>query len=210
MPKARSIFLAGLLAGSAVITWGSVSYLTDRGLHPFVLDKEPLPFRSLWLGALYIHIAAASWSLPACVLLSSRRVLARAPRLHRWLGRTTSLVLLLGLCPSGFVLSSTAQGGGARLARLRDLGPHRLRGDGASGTRCARSRLRNAHALHGTRARPAECCSDIARSALCVRAATDRRRARLSRRALGARDPERAVRRATRDSKDDVSDLEVP
>jgi hypothetical protein len=44
-------------------------------------------------------------------LLVSRAVLRRAPRLHRWTGRTTGAVVLLALVPSGAYLALFAKGG---------------------------------------------------------------------------------------------------
>jgi uncharacterized membrane protein len=105
--------LAGLILalGSAAITVTSLVYFNDDELPPFVIEKLPLPFEELWLGALRLHVVAAAFALPACLLLSTAPLLRRAPRLHRWLGRATGVVVLFALTPTGFYLSLFAKGG---------------------------------------------------------------------------------------------------
>lgn len=101
-----------LALGSAVITAASVVYFGEE-LAPFVLEKleQALAREELWMLALRLHVVAAAVCLPACLVLSSSRVLRRAPRLHRWLGRVTGTLVLLLLVPSGFYLSFFAKGG---------------------------------------------------------------------------------------------------
>ena len=106
----RPLWLLGLAAGSAAITWGSLVYFDAGELPPFVIEKLPLPMEGLWLFALKAHVIAAAFALPACVLLSLKLML-RVPRVHRWLGRVTGAVVLLVLAPSGFYLSVFAKGG---------------------------------------------------------------------------------------------------
>jgi uncharacterized membrane protein len=79
--------------------------------HPFIIEKLPLPHEAAWLVALKAHVLAALCSLPACLVLLSTNFRARFPRVHRWLGRVTAVVVLLALVPSGFVLALTARGG---------------------------------------------------------------------------------------------------
>lgn len=106
----RSVgFVVGIL-GSLTIALGSAVYFGDE-LAPFVIEKLPLPHESLWLIALQVHVVAAAFSLPACLVLSVKGLLRRLPRLHRWLGRATGSVVLLALAPSGFYLSLFAKGG---------------------------------------------------------------------------------------------------
>jgi hypothetical protein len=96
------------------------------------------------MAALKVHVVAASFALPACLLLSLKRML-RFPRTHRWLGRATGVVILAALVPSGLYLSLFAKGGapstigfalsglivawamvwGVRRARARDYIGHR-------------------------------------------------------------------------------------
>ena len=106
----RTVWLLALAAGSAFITRGSLEYF-GADLPPFVIEKLPLPWEQVWLGALKVHVVAAAFALPGCLLLMSKTVLARAPRLHRWAGRATAAVLLLLLLPSGSYLALFAKGG---------------------------------------------------------------------------------------------------
>lgn len=129
--------------GSAFITAMSLAYFDFETLPPFVIEKLPVRFEGLWLASLRIHVAAAIFSFPLCLLLMTR-VLQRRVRLHRWVGRVTGLLVLLGLVPSGVVLAFDAKGGasvtagfllsgaivalamigGVRAARRRDLAAH--------------------------------------------------------------------------------------
>lgn len=144
VPKAA--LMLALALGSAAITWSSLVYFGDD-LAPFVLEKleQALPHEDLWTLALKVHVVAAAFSLPGCLLLSSLLVLKRAPRFHRWLGRVTGTVILFALVPSGFYLSLYAKGGlpstmgfmlsgaivafamvqGVRAARARRFAEHR-------------------------------------------------------------------------------------
>jgi hypothetical protein len=103
-------WLLGLGLGALMIGWASRVYFASDELAPFVIEKLPLPHEDLWLAALKTHVVAASLSLPACLLLSWKRML-RFPRTHRWLGRGTGVVILAALVPSGLYLSLFAKGG---------------------------------------------------------------------------------------------------
>lgn len=107
----RGLGFVAAAAGSALITWGSVAYFNDDELAPFVIEKLPLPNEELWLGALQLHVVAASFALPACLLLLSRTVLKRFPRFHRWLGRLAATAIVFALVPSGFYMSFFAKAG---------------------------------------------------------------------------------------------------
>lgn len=96
--------------GCVLITWTSLVYF-DRGtLPPFVIEKLPVRFESLWLGALRVHVASALVTFPLCLLLMTRW-LQRRQRLHRHIGRITGILVLLVLVPSGAVLAFDAKGG---------------------------------------------------------------------------------------------------
>ncbi len=112
----RLLWLCLLAAGSFLITRGSVSYFLEGDLHPFVLEKEPIPLESVWISALHVHVAAAAFALPACIALVSRRLMRTLPRVHRWLGRTTGLVVVFALVPSGAWMALFAKGGAASTA----------------------------------------------------------------------------------------------
>ena len=107
------LFVVAMLAGWWVITAGSLSYFEEGLSHPFPHEKEGLAHEELYLVALQAHVVSAVWSLPACLLLPSRRLLRVMPRVHRWLGRITAFVVLCGLVPSGAWLSFEAKGGAA-------------------------------------------------------------------------------------------------
>lgn len=106
----RFAFVGSMLVGSALITAGSLGYFSPDEVPEFVLEKLPLAHEALWLFALKVHVVAAAFSLPACVALLLEWTQRRLT-LHRWLGRVTGVVLLLGLIPSGAVLSFEAKGG---------------------------------------------------------------------------------------------------
>lgn len=137
-------WMLGLGLGALIIGWASRVYFDSDELAPFVIEKLPLPHEDLWLAALKVHVVAASFALPACLLLSLKCML-RFPRAHRWLGRGTGAVILAALVPSGLYLSLYAKGGapatvgfalsglivalamaqGIRSARARDYVGHR-------------------------------------------------------------------------------------
>jgi len=140
----RRVLLVVLSAGSALITAMSLPYFDFETLPPFVIEKLPVRFESLWLASLRIHVLAASIALPLCLALMTRS-LQRRPALHRALGRVAGAVTLFALVPSGVVLSFDAKGGaivtagfllsaaivawgvvrGVSAARRRELAAHR-------------------------------------------------------------------------------------
>jgi uncharacterized membrane protein len=107
----RAAFYALMCVGLWFMLEASASYLEFGEAHPFFLEKLPLHHPTLWWTALYVHVPSALFALPACLVLPVRRVSARWPRLHRWLGRVTGAVVLGALVPSGMYLALSAQGG---------------------------------------------------------------------------------------------------
>jgi uncharacterized membrane protein len=107
----RLAFYALMAAGVWMMLEASASYLDLGAEHPFFLEKLPLARPKLWLAALYVHVPSALFALPACLVLLSKRIRARVPRLHRWLGRFTGGLVLLAVVPSGLYLAFFAQGG---------------------------------------------------------------------------------------------------
>lgn len=99
-----------MLAGWALITMASLAYFDFEELPPFVIEKLPVRFETLWLWSLRIHVAAAITSLPLCTVLMTR-VLQRKPIIHRWLGRIAGSIVIFALVPSGVVLAFDAKGG---------------------------------------------------------------------------------------------------
>ena len=130
--------------GSALITASSVAYFDFTTLPPFVIEKLPVRFETLWLASLRIHVASALLSFPLCLLLMTRWI-QRRPTWHRSIGRFVCGLVLVTLVPSGIVLAFDAKGGtvvtagfllsaaivagctigGAMAARRRDFGSHR-------------------------------------------------------------------------------------
>lgn len=109
----RPFVLFALALGSLAITWSSSVYFDPEEYAPFVLEKLELslPNEERYLSALELHVVAAAFALPACLLLLSRALMRRVPRFHRWLGRLTGMVTVFALVPSGFYLSLFAKGG---------------------------------------------------------------------------------------------------
>jgi uncharacterized membrane protein YozB (DUF420 family) len=138
------LFLVVMLGGSALITASSLAYFDFDALPPFVIEKFPLRFESLWLASLRIHVASAMLAFPLCLVLMTR-TLQRRPVVHRWLGRGTGILVSFALVPTGVVLALEAKGGsvgtlgfllsgaivgwcmvrGVLAARRRDLVSHR-------------------------------------------------------------------------------------
>lgn len=107
----RLMFFGLMVAGVGMMLEASASYIELGDRHPFFLEKLPLARPRLWLTALYVHVPAALFSLPACLVLLSRRVRRSVPRVHRWLGRITAALVALAVVPSGLYLAFFAQGG---------------------------------------------------------------------------------------------------
>ncbi len=100
-----------MLVGSALITASSLAYFDFETLPPFVIERLPERFASLWLASLRVHVAAALVSFPLCLVLTTRALQKRAA-LHRWLGRLSGVLVLFALVPSGTILAFHAKGGG--------------------------------------------------------------------------------------------------
>lgn len=113
MRPLRHIVVLLLALGSAAITMASRVYFDADEYAPFVMEKLdlPLPNEGRYIMMLQLHVIAAAFALPACLLLLSRTLMRRAPRVHRWLGRITGAVAVFALVPSGFYLSLYAKGG---------------------------------------------------------------------------------------------------
>lgn len=106
----RWLFLVSMLLGSALITVESLVYFDFDTLPPFIIEKLPLRFESLWRASLRVHVASALATFPLCLVLMTR-VVQRRPALHRFLGRITGTGVLFVLVPSGVILAFDAKGG---------------------------------------------------------------------------------------------------
>lgn len=133
-----------MLAGWALIAMASVAYFDFEELPPFVIEKLPVRFETLWLWSLRVHVAAAITSLPLCTVLMTR-VLQRKPVLHRWLGRIAGSIVIFALVPSGVVLAFDAKGGTVVTAGFL-LSAALVAWFGVRGIAAARRRQLNAHA----------------------------------------------------------------
>lgn len=106
----RRAFLLSMMAGALLIGVASLEYFQPHHLAPFVIEKLPVRFETLWRASLKVHVASALFSFPLCLLLMTR-TLRRHRTWHRWLGRISGMVVLGALVPSGIVLSFEAKGG---------------------------------------------------------------------------------------------------
>lgn len=138
------LFLGGMLAGSALMTWMSLPYFDFGTLPSFMLEKLPLAFERLWLAALRIHVASALIALPLCLVLTTR-FLQRRPGWHSVLGRITGVLVVVLLVPSGIVLAFEAKGGASATAGFL-LSAAIVLGCTVAGVVAARRRDLTAHA----------------------------------------------------------------
>ncbi len=104
------LFLIAMMVGTLLIASASLVYFDLDQLAPFVIEKLPVRFESLWLWSLRIHVASAISSFPLC-LIAMMRFVQRRVRWHRWVGRLAGLIIMGGLIPSGVVLAFDAKGG---------------------------------------------------------------------------------------------------
>lgn len=107
----RFVLFASLFCGAATIAYASLVYFADDEVAPFIVEKLPLPLENVWIFALKLHVVAAAFCLPACLILQWKGLLRLAPRVHRWLGRVTGTAIVFALGPSGLYLSLFAKGG---------------------------------------------------------------------------------------------------
>ncbi len=100
-----------LWLGSFAITISSLVYFHPGERAAFIIEKLPLAHEDLYVLVLRMHVIAAALSLPGCLILSSKTLLKRWPRFHRYCGRVTCLLVITVLVPSGFYLALFARGG---------------------------------------------------------------------------------------------------
>jgi len=103
-------FLLVMALGWVAIGLASLEYFEPDSVAPFVAERLPVRFESLWLGALQWHVASAIVIFPLCLVLGTPW-LQRRPVWHRSLGRVTGALVVAVLVPSGIVLSFEAKGG---------------------------------------------------------------------------------------------------
>ena len=106
----RPVFFLTMLLGALWITTASLVYFDPEELAPFVIEKLPVRFESLWQSSLQVHVTSALITFPLCLVLMTRFV-QRHKAWHRWLGRAAGLLVVGALVPSGVILSFEAKGG---------------------------------------------------------------------------------------------------
>lgn len=106
----RQAFFVVMALGALFITLTSLAYFDADTLAPFVIEKLPVRFETLWLFSLKVHVASAIVSFPLCLVLMTRWI-QRRKTWHRWLGRITGALVVGALVPTGVVLSLEAKGG---------------------------------------------------------------------------------------------------
>ena|SRR5579885_685653 len=108
---ARRLIWIFLWLGSFAITISSLVYFHPGERAAFIIEKLPLRHEDLYVLVLRLHVIAAALSLPGCLILSSKNILKRWPRFHRWCGRVTGSLVIFILTPTGFYLAFFARGG---------------------------------------------------------------------------------------------------
>jgi uncharacterized membrane protein len=99
------------IAMALVLYAHNAVFLLDGPDNGFLLTKTAEVRESIYLPAFYVHIVTGSIVLIAGVLQLSTRLRLRFPALHRSLGKTYVLVVLLCAAPSGLVMAFYANGG---------------------------------------------------------------------------------------------------
>jgi hypothetical protein len=108
---ARSLVWVFLGLGSLAITLSSLVYFNLDERAAFIIEKIPLPAEDLYVLVLRLHVIAAAFALPGCLILTSKTLLKRWPRFHRWGGRAVGSLVIFLLTPTGFYLAFFARGG---------------------------------------------------------------------------------------------------
>ncbi|MEM1059928.1 MAG: DUF2306 domain-containing protein [Verrucomicrobiota bacterium] len=105
------VFWLLMAAGSLLIAWNSLGYITEGTEHPFVLEKRPHSEGWFYLVMLWAHIASGAVVLLAALLQFFRPIVRRWPRFHTALGRAYVWAMLAVCAPTGFYLALFAKGG---------------------------------------------------------------------------------------------------
>ena len=102
----------GLVASAALLVVNALPFFgADVEATPFFADKGELSARLAWRIPFFVHVASAVLCLVTGVALLSKRLLVRAPAVHRALGWTYAAVTIGFVVPSGLLLAPTAGGG---------------------------------------------------------------------------------------------------
>lgn len=106
----KALFLIPILSVTAMIFIKSLEYYTPDFSRGYLSDKEAV-FQGIFAIGFYMHIASAALMLLVASGLVCFRLEVKWPRIHRFLGKTYVLVVLLLSAPGGMVLAFYAIGG---------------------------------------------------------------------------------------------------
>lgn len=89
----------------------SLPYLALEDHVAFLRIKQSVIHLSWWKGAFYVHVFTSVFLLLAGFTQFSTQVLQKYPAVHRWLGRSYVLIILVLSGPAGLLLAIKANGG---------------------------------------------------------------------------------------------------
>lgn len=107
----RLLFWLPVAAFSGLLIYNTLPYYSLRQDFPFITERSYLFESTLYRLCFYLHIGAGALCIGVALLLFSRALLRKAPRIHRFSGRVyVGVVLLLG-APTGLYMAFFAKGG---------------------------------------------------------------------------------------------------
>ena len=107
----RALLLLGFAAATALVVRESLAYYTFADDLPFFLEKWAAYRSPLWRVAFYLHVSGGLVCLVVALPQFSTTLLRRAPRVHRFLGWSYVLSVLVFTVPAGLYLALFAKGG---------------------------------------------------------------------------------------------------
>ena len=110
--------LAGILVlivASGILTTFS-DYFPPNFQKGFLSGRNTYFWRSPYAYGFYLHIVGAPVALLCGLPQFSRILLRTSPRVHRFLGKTYALTVLLAAAPGGFIMAFFSRGGSAAAA----------------------------------------------------------------------------------------------
>jgi hypothetical protein len=114
---------AALLIGfSGLVIVNSLPYFSMGRNFAFLAEKGPLVSDPLWRACFYGHVLGGIVCFLSAPFLLWSRLLARAPKLHRGLGRLYGVAVLGWAGPTGLYLACHAKGGAAGRSAFLLLG----------------------------------------------------------------------------------------
>ncbi|HVE40254.1 MAG TPA: DUF2306 domain-containing protein [Planctomycetota bacterium] len=113
---------AAVIVLSGLVIVNSLPYFSKRRDFAFLEEKGSLVSDPLWRGCFYGHVLGGIVCFLCGPFLLWGRLLARVPRLHRWLGRVYGVAVLGWAAPSGLYLACHAKGGVAGRSAFLLLG----------------------------------------------------------------------------------------